>query len=479
MPHLTRKQKFDCVLVLFKDRMVHELSEIAFLITIKDFLLKENIKPHKTEYSVLGGSIMFFHYVKPGDSLSEITRRYNVSKESIIRVNSLIEPDDLVVNQCLLIPDRSEIHTVRPGDTLSSIALRYGTTVDALIRRNPGLQTMIYPNQEILLPSDQKEKKTRLFNGYCYEGSNRENIKKALPYLTFLSVFAYRVDEEGNLSSVDDEDFVRLAKENDVRPIMVITNTKAKGGFSPDIAHAVISDREKSSRLFQSIERTLKEKGYYGLNIDFEYVSPSDKEAFLEFIASADRYFHHLGYYLSISLAPKYRDDQKGLLYESHDYEKLSEHVDHVILMTYEWGYTYGPAMAVAPYNEVKKVLDYAITRIPRSKIVMGIPNYGYDFIIPYKEKQKAQSITNPQAIPLAFRNHAEILRSKTSRTPYFRYKKDEIMHEVHFDDPCSIEEKLSLLDDLNIAGGSIWTVSSYTAYYYALMENGFYIKKV
>ena len=40
--------------------------------------------------------------------------------------------------------------------------------------------------------------------------------------------------------------------------------------------------------------------------------------------------------------------------------------------MTYEWGYSGGPAMAVSPIDQVRRVLEYAITEIPPNKIMMG-----------------------------------------------------------------------------------------------------------
>ena len=156
-------------------------------------------------------------------------------------------------------------------------------------------------------------------------------------------------------------------------------------------------------------------------------------------------------------------------MYEAHDYEKIGKLVNNVIVMTYEWGYTFGPAMPVAPLNEVEKVIKYATSKIDSNKIMLGIPNYGYDFLLPYKEKQKAKSISNLNAIPLAFNNHAEIFRS-SGKTPYFKYKENVQLHEVHFDDPCSFEEKL------NLSGGSIWTISTYTPYLYKLID--YYFKK-
>lgn len=86
-----------------------------------------------------------------------------------------------------------------------------------------------------------------------------------------------------------------------------------------------------------------------------------------------------------MALAPKTSSEQKGLLYEGKDYSGLGQAANGVLLMTYEWGYTYGPPMAVAPINKVKEVLDYAITQIDTNKISLGIPNYGYDWPLPYE----------------------------------------------------------------------------------------------
>ena len=376
---------------------------------------------------------MFFHFIKKGDSLYQIAKEYNVDLNKIIQDNSIIDPENLVINQCLLIDDN------------------------------------ILPNK----------KTSKVINAYCYDTSNIDTVKKSIYALTFLSIFGYKVDENGNLNSINDEPYIRLARENNVKPIMVITNSKEKGGFSPSLANAIISNKNTTQNLFNKIENHLKNKNYYGLNIDFEYVSEDDKNLFIDFVKSANDYFKSRNYYLSISLAPKYSDQQKGTLYTAHDYEELGKYVDHVIIMAYEWGYTYGPAMAVSPYYEVKKVLEYAKEKIPSNKILMGLPNYGYDFIIPYKKNQKAKSIKNAQAIPLAYNNHVQVQYNKTSITPFFRYLKDDIQHEVHFDDPYSIASKLSLLDDLNIGGVSIWTISTYCGYIPLLIDNYFNIIKL
>ena len=374
---------------------------------------------------------MFFHFVKKGDSLYELSKKYNISIEKISNDNSLISDSNLVVNQCLLIDDKKNSYS----------------------------------------------KQTAVFNAYCYEGSNIDNVRSFLDNLTFLSIFSYQVKEDGTLNKIDDQRFIDEAKKYNVKPVMVITNSKEKGGFSPSLARKIISNNEVTNNLFNNILSIIKSKGYYGLNIDFEYVYEKDKDLFINFIKKAADFFED--YYLSISLAPKTSSSQKGLLYEAHDYEKLSKYVNHVILMTYEWGYTYGPSLPVAPFNKVQDVLEYATSVIDKYKIIMGLPNYGYDFKIPYIENQKAKSITNPKAIPLAFNNHAQIVHDNVTKTPSFKYKENDQLHEVQFDDPYSIENKLSLIDDLDIAGASIWTASSKCNYIPLLINQLYNVEKL
>ena len=82
------------------------------------------------------------------------------------------------------------------------------------------------------------------------------------------------------------------------------------------------------------------------------------------------------GNWLSSALPPKTSADMQGVLYEGADYRFHGEVNDFVFLMTYEWGWTGGPPMAVAPLNQVRRVLDYAVSEIPNEKIILGIPHF-------------------------------------------------------------------------------------------------------
>lgn len=120
---------------------------------------------------------------------------------------------------------------------------------------------------------------------------------------------------------------------------------------------------------------------------------------YAQFLARLRRLLHSQGFFLWAALAPKTSARQTGLLYEGHDYAAVGAAVDGVLLMTYEWGYIAGPPMAVAPLPNVRQVLDYAVTAISPSKLLLGIPNYGYDWPLPFIQGQtRAQSISNQRA---------------------------------------------------------------------------------
>jgi spore germination protein len=259
---------------------------------------------------------------------------------------------------------------------------------------------------------------------------------------------------------------------------MVITNIGVEGRFDSDLAHTILSNEDIQDRLISNILSVMKEKGYGGLNVDFEYVYPSDKDAYINFLNKVKTELKKENYFLTVALAPKYSDEQVGLLYEAHDYEKIGALADHVILMTYEWGYSGGPSRAVAPINLVERVLDYATKKIPNNKILLGIPNYGYDWTLPYVEGNLAKSVGNYEAVDIANYYKQSINYNYEEQAPYFNYyDSDLIKHEVWFEDARSIQAKLELVIKYNIEGVSYWTINRFFPQNYLILNNLFVIR--
>ena len=113
--------------------------------------------------------------------------------------------------------------------------------------------------------------------------------------------------------------------------------------------------------------------------------------------------------------------------------------------------------MAVAPINMVRKVVEYAVSEIPPEKIILGIPNYGYDWPLPFERGvTKARSLGTLEAVKLAVDFGVDVRFDETAMSPYFRYWQYGIQHEVWYEDARSIRAKFDLIKEFNLYGACL-----------------------
>lgn len=375
------------------------------------------------------------------------------------------------------------IYVVKQGDTVYTIASMHGTTPLRIIEDN-GLQnpSELVIGQSLVITEDEDIENARqiMVFGYVYPHINRNLLLNTFSYLTAINLFNYMVTEEGNLIYINDEELISLASDNGVVSFLVLTNLEPGAAFNSDIMKNIVNNENIQDLLINNILDVLAAKNYYGVDIDFEYIYPEDKEKYEGFIRKMTNALHEKGYMVTIALAPKISSEQQGLLYESHDYNALGSIVDKVLLMTYEWGYTMGPPMAVAPINNVERVLQYAVTEIDADKILMGIPNYGYDWFLPYEKGTRANVVSNVEAVNIAQRYGATIQFDELAQTPFFNYTDDNNrQHVVWFEDARSIAAKLGLVEKYNLAGVFYWTLMSSFPQNWTVLENTFNIEKL
>src|SRR5699024_7610358 len=136
--------------------------------------------------------------------------------------------------------------------------------------------------------------------------------------------------------------------------------------------HIILTVQAVQNTLLDEVVNTAHKIGYTDVHFDFEYLPPEDRDAYNHFLRRAKERLSQEGLFMSTALAPKTSATQTGTLYEAHDYAAHGEWTDFVVLMTYEWGYSGSPPMAVSPIDQVQQVVDYALTEIPAEKILLG-----------------------------------------------------------------------------------------------------------
>ncbi len=416
--------------------------------------------------------------MRRGETLWQIASQYHVDIQSIIQVNQLENPNELVVGQSLVIPTSGRTHIVRYGETLWQIAHQYGTTVQAIVHANRiPAGAILYAGTPLIIP---RTKTTIESNAYTYQSPEEgaQSIKEVGDLLTYMSPFAYKVKEDATLEPFNDDAILDAAKSKQVTPLMSITNFTATETGS-NVAHIILSNKDLREKTIENVLKVMDAKGYKGLNIDFENVLPADRENYNTFLQLAVDRLHPKGYFVSTALAPKTSADQGGLLYEAHDYPAHGRIADFVILMTYEWGYRLGPPQAISPIDEIQKVVEYALSVIPANKIFLGFQIYARDWKIPHVAGQEAETFSPQEAIQRAAKYGATIYFDETAQSPYYRYAdEDGQQHEVWFEDARSAQAKFDLIKKFNLRGVSYWALGFPFPQNWALLNTNFTIKK-
>ncbi|MGD9567268.1 MAG: LysM peptidoglycan-binding domain-containing protein [Sedimentibacter sp.] len=422
---------------------------------------------------------MLIHVVNSGEVLWEIADNYEANINDIIEINGLINPNLLLVGQSLLIPTPSILYTVKYGDTLWRIANRFGVPLAKLLSINRIVNpNLIYPGVTLTIPQERRPPIEVDGITYVFGEIDIQILRNTMEYLTYLTPFSYIVREDGRLSSINDEQAIQLAISNNTVPIMLIVNYSFNNAGT-DIVHVVLNNLEVIDELLDNIISTMEEKGYRGIKFDFENILPEDREAYNNFLQVAKSRLNSEGFFVSTSLMPKYSDEQEGLIYEAYDYEAHGRIVDYVVLMAYKWGILDNSSGPVTPLNNIIRVLDYAVSKIPRDKIFIGLQLYAKDWVIPYINGQPAKIISVQEAMNRAQRYKVRIQYDENSQSPFYFYTDQQNrMHEVWFEDARSMKAKFDVVKKYGIRGISYWNLGYEFRQNWHLLEDNFVIVK-
>ena len=426
---------------------------------------------------------MQIHVIQRNQSLSGIAQAYSTTVDEIVRVNQLPNPTDLVVGQSIVIPIVGSFYWVQAGDSLWSISQKFGVSYQQLASINRiQVNQPLSVGYRLYIPA--RKKKQAEFNAYVEPRGATvtpalENSARATaPYLSYLAPFSFQALRNGGLKEPLLNNFPAIARANNNVLMMVITNQE-NDQFNAELGRILLNDIPIQNRFINNIVTTAKKYGFRDIHFDFEFLRPADREAYTRFLRKARDRFKQEGWLISTALAPKTSAIQKGEWYEAHDYKAHGEIVDFVVIMTYEWGYSGGPAMAVSPIDQVRRVLQYALTEMPGQKIMMGQNLYGYDWTLPFIQGSVAKAVSPQQAIQLAATNNVPILYDPKAQAPHFNYTAaDGKQHEVWFEDARSIQAKFNLVKELNLRGMSYWKLGLAFPQNWVLIAENFNVTK-
>ncbi len=428
---------------------------------------------------------MEIYVVQPGDSIEIIARKYNISVARLIEDNGLDNPTALVVGQAILILHPVQIYTVKEGDSLYNIAEAHHIPLLQLLRNNPSLsnRNYIYPGENLVIQYNSSGE--ILTNGYAYSFINHDILKKTLPYLSFLSIFNYRVTEDGTVTNYgEDRELIKLANDYHTVPLLMVSALSPLGELHPELVYEILLNEEKGNTFVENILSIVQQKGFGGVNTLISYINTTNQNLYIKLLTKLSTALKNEGYLFIVTINPNVRFENNSIQFEKLDYESISQLVYQLIFIQYAWSANTQPPSPVSSLHLLRTFLDYIKDSLSNPNSSLGKPLIGYDWTLPYiPGKSSAHSMTLDSALTLAHDYSSVIQFDEYSHTPYFHYTTTNIGmpvdHIVWFIDSRSIKSLDDLIVEYGLDGSGIWNINNYDQQLWSIINARFHITRL
>lgn len=307
------------------------------------------------------------------------------------------------------------------------------------------------------------------------------------PYITTLTYFGLTLDGQGKIMKLVNEQeeepgwyalrsgkmdsFFKQAKQSGMTRSLLV--------FSADqqTIEELISDPSAHAKnVINEVAPIMKKYEFTDLNLDIESVSPASEEAQTNF----ETFVHEIKKQMNDrNLGTLTIDVSPTALYKNYliDPKKIAPYVDYMVFMTYDYHYqgssVTGP---VAPLGgggtisefDVEVAMKDALKIIPKNKIIMGIPLYGYEWEtlndIPRSAIIPGTGITASNARVESFLESCTTCSAKfddVAKESYLIYLDEDtgVYHQIFYPDKRSMQEKTDFAQKNNIAGVAVWAL--------------------
>ncbi len=302
------------------------------------------------------------------------------------------------------------------------------------------------------------------YTTYYYAGdkSSYNSMVNNKDSITEISTATHITDGYGNITGILPSEQISYANSIGINPTLLVGNN-----FSGEVAKTLLESSANRSKFITNLINILKANNYKGVNIDLEGIYSTNRNNYTTFLSEIYSVLKPQGYTVSVAVPAKTTDNPNYTWNYAYDYAGISNYADYIVLMTYDEHYPGGTPGPVASIGWVTNVIKYATTVIPKEKIYLGLAAYGYDWSI---NGTKAYSING--CYNLAANNGAAILWDNTSKCPYFTYNDTNgVYHTVWFENSMSIEPKLDLVNQYNLAGIGIWRLGLENSDYWSIIN--------
>lgn len=218
--------------------------------------------------------------------------------------------------------------------------------------------------------------------------------------------------------------------------------------------NAVLTDPAARRRGVEALYQLVRASGLAGVNIDFEGLKPSSGPGLTAFLRQLYGRLHPEGYLVTAAVAARQSADPSANDWvAAYDYGALAPWVDYLVVMAYDQHWQTGTAGPVAGLGWVEQTVRYAVSQVPREKIVLGLAGYGYD----WGSDGSNAVVPAAEAEGLARRYGTRLAWDDASSEPTFTYWRGGVKHEVWVENSYAVELRLALAARYRLGGVALW----------------------
>jgi spore germination protein YaaH len=276
----------------------------------------------------------------------------------------------------------------------------------------------------------------------------QRSLAKNRAGLTSVSPLWYSLKADGSLvrRGYDRTALLSVAGGAGLPVLALVTNS--------GLNDTILLDPAARDRSIEAVYRLVKENHLAGVNIDFEGLSPSSSRGLTTFMRRLYERLKPEGYLVTIAVAPRQSDSAASNDWvAAYDYAALAPWVDYLVLMAYDQHWQTGPAGPVASLGWVEETVRYAVSRVPREKVLLGLAGYGYD----WGSDGSNAVVPAAEAARLAQRYGTRLRWDDAASEATFTYWQGKVKHTVWVENSYAVELRLALASRYRLAGVALW----------------------
>ena len=268
-------------------------------------------------------------------------------------------------------------------------------------------------------------------------------LQASHPYLDIVSPDAWRLQPDGSITSRIQPRGVAQMRSWGLRGVPMLSNSRWADPMRPFVASPAA--RPRAARQLAAL---VIEGGYDGIHFDIEYIQTRDGPALEAFVADVGARIRGDGRLVTMALPAKTARENRD---PAFNYARLGRLLDLAVIMAYDYSYAAGKPGPVAPLPWVNQVVDYSLSQIPREKVLLGIPWYGYDWNISARRPGRYVAygeVAGKQGV----HGYDGLIQA-----PSLYYIANGQRHQVWYENARSVSQKLKIVVNQGLGGWAAW----------------------